>query len=207
MINVKYFGSTDIPPFEANFQSVDDMMKREPFKPFGQKNQIGPEGKAFQFEKSSHAGMKNLDWQRSGHTGQPNMLAGFDSSGRPTFSEGGASGVDGAVFGVVIDNTAKTVTFLPRAARLHSPGASWTGAVWSVDINVVVSTPGSTTTTYYFGFDPDDESVCGYTVNPADYPFAVKIYTLSAVGGNVVLSRVWNAGDIDVIPMWLEGSV
>ncbi len=85
MINVKYFGRSDIPAFEETFNTVEDMMKIGPFKPFGQKNQFGPEGKGFQLEKSNHATQKKLKWDRSGHTGDANAVAGFDENGQAVY--------------------------------------------------------------------------------------------------------------------------
>jgi hypothetical protein len=198
MINVKYFGSSDIPAFEKDFGSMEELIKDNPFRPFGKENKIGPTGKGFEFAKSSHRKLSNLEWQSSGHTGAAGKYAGFDEAGNPTVLDGGGGGVDGSVFGITIGS--ESVFIHGRRAVLHSPGEGWAGAVWDLSAGATLTFPAGATT-YYFGLDPDDEAVCGITADPSEYPVSTKLYTVT----DGVLTRVWNSGDINIIPMWLEG--
>jgi hypothetical protein len=84
-ISVKYFGSSDIPAFERDFGSMEELVKENPFKPYGKANQTGPTGKQWQFAKESHRGLKGLEWRSAGHVGEAGKYAGFDDNGNPAY--------------------------------------------------------------------------------------------------------------------------
>ena len=204
-INVKYFGSSDIPAFERDFGSMEELVKENPFRPFGKENKVGPTGKAFELEKSNHATLKKLGWEDSGHRGDAGKYAGFDSQGNAALLDGGSQGED--AMGIYIDNGAGSIFVYGRRATLHSPGGAYVGATWDVSEGASFSMPIATTT-YYFGFDPDGTS-CGIVDNNTTYPISTRLYTVTIqyTGTEYIgtLSRVWNSGDIDIIAMWLDG--
>lgn len=209
MINVKYFGRSDIPAFDENFGSIDDLMQKEPFKPFGKSNQLGPSGKGFELEKSRHDALKRLEWITSGHIGLNGALAGFDYSGRPAYIPLASLQLGGDVntelLGISIDNDAKTLFVYSRRAILHSPGAGWVGGEWNMGAGKTLSFGAWTgATTIYLTFNPDNEAEVDISVTQ-DYPISVRLYTVTVTDGEAALTRVWNSGDVDIIAMWLQG--
>jgi len=205
VINVKYFGSSDIPAFEKNFGSMDELIRENPFRPFGKENKIGPTGKGYELEKDNHASLKRLEWSISGHFGMAEKYAGWDENGKPVYLEGG-SGVNGSVFGIDISET--SIFVQGRKAILFSPSPDYVGAEWDLSLGQSFSPPAPMqTVTYYFGLDPDDESVCGITSASSDFPVSIRLYTIIGVADSQpLLVRVWNSGDINIVPMWLKGS-
>lgn len=77
-INVKYFGSTNLPPFEATVDNLKGLQKLAPFNksnPFDDgvsKNNV-----------TEHSRLLDLSWEGSMHIGAPDMVAGWDSGGNP----------------------------------------------------------------------------------------------------------------------------
>jgi len=186
-ISVKYFGSSNIPAFERDYGSLEDLKKNNPFQPFEKKR-----------VEDNHVLLRNLEWSLSGHIGIPNKVAGWNAAGQPDAVDGG--GVDGSVFGIDISETG--IFIQGRSVILHSPGTAYVGAEWDLSAGASFSLP-TEETTYYVGFDPDNTSSKGFTTSASGYPICVKLYTVGIVANEVKLTRVWNSGDVDVIAMWL----
>jgi len=205
-IHVKYYGKSDFsgtPKWQETVMNVRELSKL----PFGKKTptDISTGRSVLQLEKDSHTKLRFLDWEKSGHTGSAGKYAGWDENGNATLLEGGGGGggdVDLSSMGIYLSGSQAYVG--SRRAVLHSPGAGWAGAEWSVGSTTISVSSG--TNTIYFSFDPEDTELAEITTTPT-YPISVRLYSVYVDGEGVAqLSRVFNPGDIDIIAMWLRSS-
>ena len=92
-IHVKYFGSTEFPPFEKMVNNMEEI-KKLPFNKTAIRDSQIDVGVT-----KRHNSLADLGWEMSGHIGRPGALAGFDRGGRPTYLNlpgwDGGAGTDG----------------------------------------------------------------------------------------------------------------
>lgn len=85
-IQVKYFGSTEFPPFEKMVNNMEEF-KKLPFNKTAIRDSEIDVGVT-----KRHNSLAGLGWEMSGHIGRPHALASFSQGGSPTFIEPPAGG-------------------------------------------------------------------------------------------------------------------
>lgn len=200
-IDVKYFGKSG--PFEGSFENMTELQKV-----FGKTNRLGQDGKGVVFQKDSHGSFRDLDWEASGHVGEPNKVAGWDATGLPVAVEVDApevtASLDTTVFGISIDEDQSSALIYSRRIVLHSPGAGWSGNIWTLADSTVslVGLTGDVVIYMHLEDDISENEPYVSTTFSSDH-ICCKLYTVTIDGNDISLTRVWNPGDVDVLSMWL----